>query len=88
MGEQGLLEALRASDVMGPRKLAVRIENLRVLEWDLWARGGTAAEDVVDARPHAVVLELSGFAYRDEPSVAALGVLDHLWARRHSGTRC
>ena len=83
MGEHGLLEALRASDVLGRRKLAVRIENLRVLEWDLWARGGTAAEDVVDARPDAVILELSGFAYRDEPSVAALSVLDHLWAHRH-----
>jgi DNA helicase HerA-like ATPase len=56
---------------------------LRVLDWSLWARGGTAAEDVVAGRPDAVVLELSGFAYPDEARVAALCVLDHLWAHRH-----
>lgn len=82
MGEHAMLDALRASDHPGRRTLATRIENLRVLDWDLWARGATAAEDVIDGRPDAVVLEVSGFAHHDEPSVAALSVLDHLWARR------
>ena len=35
----------------------------------------------MDTRPDAVVLEVSGFAHDDEPSVAALSVLAHLRAR-------
>ncbi|GAC52432.1 MULTISPECIES: ATP-binding protein [Gordonia] len=76
------ITALRASDDPGHQRLAKRIENLQVLDWDLWARGEVAATDIVDERPQATVLDLGGFAHSAEPKVAALSVLEHLWARR------
>ncbi|WP_439028998.1 ATP-binding protein [Gordonia terrae] len=76
------ISALRASDNPGHQQLARRIENLQVLDWDLWARGDVAATDVVDERPQATVLDLGGFAHPAEPKVAALSVLEHLWSRR------
>lgn len=78
----GFLAMLRASDEPGMRQLATRIENLQVLDWDLWARGGTAVTDIIDTRPRATVLDLGGFAHPAEPKVAALSVLEDLWAKR------
>ncbi|XAS62642.1 ATP-binding protein [Pseudarthrobacter sp. So.54] len=77
-----LVGALRAKDSTASRDLATRIENLGVLEWDLWAWGGRSAEDVIDERPRATVLDLGGFRFPAEPQVAALSVLDHLWEKR------
>ncbi|MCK0110681.1 ATP-binding protein [Ornithinimicrobium sp. F0845] len=76
--------SLRASGNPGQARLATRIENLQVLEWGLWARGAQAATDVVDERPRATVLDLGGFAHPAELKVAALSVLEHLWATRES----
>ncbi len=76
------ISALRASDDPGHQRLAKRIENLQVLDWDLWARGEVAATDIIDERPQATVLDLGGFAHPAEPKVAALSALEHLWARR------
>ena len=76
------IDSLRASGDPGQAKLATRIENLRVLDWDLWSRGGEAVTDVVDARPRATVMELGGFNDPAEPKVAALAVLERLWAKR------
>ncbi|GGL81184.1 ATP-binding protein [Glutamicibacter protophormiae] len=75
---------LLASGDSGQVRLAYRIENLQVLGWDLWSRGGTSACDIVDARPRVTVMDLGGFAHPEEPKVAALGVLEHLWATRQS----
>ncbi|WP_104167580.1 ATP-binding protein [Arthrobacter sp. SX1312] len=77
-----LVGQLRAKDSASGRNLAMRIENLGVLEWDLWAWGGRSAEDVIDERPRATVLDLGGFRFPTEPQVAALSVLDHLWKNR------
>ncbi|MBN9605698.1 MAG: ATP-binding protein [Actinomycetales bacterium] len=77
-----LIATLRASGDPARERVATRIENLGSLEWDLWARGALAAEDVIDERPRATVMDLGGFADPDEPKVAALAVLDHLWERR------
>lgn len=77
-----LVDQLRAKDSTPRRDLATRIENLGVLEWDLWAWGGRSAEDVIDERPRATVLDLGGFRFPAEPQVAALSVLDHLWTKR------
>ncbi|MCR5976811.1 DUF87 domain-containing protein [Gordonia jinghuaiqii] len=82
LDEGTYITALRSSDDPGHQRLAKRIENLQVLEWDLWARGELAATDIIDERPQATVLDLGGFAHPAEPKVAALGVLEHLWARR------
>ena len=79
---RGLADHLHASDDPGRRKLLLRLENLGILDWDVWAWGGRSAEDIIDARPRATVLDLSGFRSHWEPKVAALAVLDHLWATR------
>lgn len=79
-----MLEMLRSSGDPWRLKLANRIENLQVLEWDLWSRGGSSVVDAIDARPRASVLDLGGFANPAEPKVAALAVLEHLWAEREA----
>lgn len=79
---QSLAEHLRAADDPGRRKLLLRLENLGILDWDVWAWGGRSTEDLLDTRPQATVLDLSGFRSHWEPKVAALAVLDHLWATR------
>ncbi|WP_091233221.1 ATP-binding protein [Microbacterium sp. 3J1] len=77
-----LLRSLRDSGDVTRAQLAKRMENLQVLEWDLWSRGGSSVNDVIDERPSATILDLGGFAHPAEPKVAALAVLEHLWSRR------
>ncbi|MEO7015921.1 MAG: ATP-binding protein [Leifsonia sp.] len=62
--------------------LAARVENLRVTEWGVWARGKRAVTDIVQERPDATVLDVGGFAYPDESLVVAMAVLDDLWQKR------
>ncbi|HEY9311354.1 ATP-binding protein [Williamsia sp.] len=80
--EQTFLSLLRDSDDPGKRRLATRIENLEVLDWDLWSRGALPVTEIVASRPRATVLDLGGFPHSAEPKVAALSVLEQLWARR------
>lgn len=77
-----ILPRLRASGDPGMLRLANRIDNLEVLGWDLWSRGGASVTDVIDERPRATVMDLGGFEHPAEPKVAALAVLEHLWRRR------
>lgn len=77
-----LVRAFRASGEPARVRLAHRMENLQVLEWDLWSRGTGSVVDDIDERPRATVLDLGGFDHPAEPKVAALAVLEHLWARR------
>ncbi|MET3859844.1 DNA helicase HerA-like ATPase [Dietzia sp. 2505] len=76
------LARLRASSDPGEFRLSYRMENLQVLEWDLWSRGASSAVDVIDQRPRATVMDLGGFTHPAESKVAALAVLEHLWTRR------
>jgi hypothetical protein len=77
-----LLSGLRASRDDGSHRIATRIENLGVLDWELWARHRRSVTQVIDDRPDAVVVDLGGFATQAEPKAAALAVLDHLWENR------
>ncbi|WP_460773737.1 ATP-binding protein [Microbacterium sp. GXF7504] len=77
-----LVMFLRATGDPARIRLANRMENLQVLEWDLWSRGRASVVDVIDERPRASVLDLGGFDHPAESRVAALAVLEHLWARR------
>lgn len=79
-----LVPTLLASDDPGHRALGLRLDNLGVLEWEVWSRGGAAATDVIDERPDATVLDLGGFSTPDQHLVVALSVLDDLWERRES----
>lgn len=77
-----MLPDLRASNDPARVGLANRMENLQVLDWELWSRGASSVVDTIDQRPRATVLDLGGFEHRPEPKVAALAVLEHLWSRR------
>lgn len=79
--EDMLLELRRSGDPDRLR-LANRMENLQVLEWPLWSRGLPSVVDIVDERPRATVLDLGGFAHPAESKVAALALLEDLWAKR------
>lgn len=62
--------------------LADRIENLRLVDWEVWAYEDRPVTDVVDERADATVLDLGGFSHPEEQLVVALSVLESLWARR------
>lgn len=81
-----LLPWLKASDNEARRRLALRLENLGITDWNLWAFGDAAATDIIDEQPDATVVDLGKFDTPAEPRVAALAILDHLWARRHDRT--
>ena len=80
--ERGILEQLQSSPDPVHHELAERIENLGILEWELWARDMQSAAEIIETRPDATVLDLGGFRYSDEPLVVALSVLEDLWNRR------
>lgn len=77
-----MIRGLRESGEPVRTRLANRMENLQVLEWDLWSRGAASVVDAIHERPRATVLDLGGFDHPAEPRVAALAVLEHLWAHR------
>ena len=62
--------------------LAMRLENLGVADWKLWAWGQRSVTDDIDDRPDATVVDLGGFTTQAESRAAALAVLDHLWENR------
>ncbi|MGW6423985.1 ATP-binding protein [Nocardia sp. NPDC055053] len=76
------LPDLRGSESAAQRRLAMRIENLGLLDWEVWARQDRAVTEVVDERPDATVLDLGGFSTAAQQLVIALALLDDLWARR------
>jgi DNA helicase HerA-like ATPase len=77
-----LIEFLRSGDVAVRHRLALRLENLGVADWDLWAWGQRSITDDIDDRADATVVDLGGFPTQAESRAAALAVLDHLWERR------
>ncbi|XPP27679.1 MAG: ATP-binding protein [Leucobacter sp.] len=81
--DQPLLQWLRAREVPMYSRIATRLENLGIVDWDLWAWGGSDVTDVIAERPDAAVVDLGGFAETAQMEAAALAVLDWLWAKRH-----
>jgi DNA helicase HerA-like ATPase len=82
LAQQGILAQLYASADPIHHRLAQRIENLQVLEWNIWAGPLTPVQEVIAERPNATVLDLGGFKHAEESLVIALAVLDDLWERR------
>lgn len=80
---ESLLPRLRDSEVPEFGRLAMRLENLGIADWDLWAWGDEALPEIVAESPDATVVDLGGYDTAEEPRGAALAVLDDLWARRH-----
>ncbi|MGS2809514.1 ATP-binding protein [Nocardia sp. MW-W600-9] len=60
----------------------MRIENLGLMDWEVWAREDRSVTEIVDERPDATVLDLGGFSTAAQQLVVALALLDDLWARR------
>ena len=79
MGE--MLAALR-SGTPGQQSLARRMENLGMLEWQVWARDLPSAADVVTGGNGVTVMDLGGFGDPAEPVAVCLEVVDELWAQR------
>lgn len=81
-GPESIVPTLLQSENPAAHNLAARIENLKLIDWEVWAGELEAATEVIDKRPDATVLDLGGFAHPDEYLVVALAVLDDLWAKR------
>jgi DNA helicase HerA-like ATPase len=81
-GPEGIVSQLRSTGDPDHLALALRIENLGILDWDLWAYDRPAATEIIAERPHATVLDLGGYESPDESLIVALSVLEDLWARR------
>ncbi len=79
-----IIPRLRASGDESANALALRVENLRLVDWEVWAQEHRAVTEILDDRPDATVLDLGGFSYADEQLVVAMAVLDDLWAKRES----
>lgn len=77
-----LLPELLGSDDPALRALGLRIENMGLLAWEVWAGHDREATSVIDERADATVLDLGGFSTPDQHLVVALSVLDDLWSRR------
>jgi len=77
-----ILPTLHGSADPVHQRLALRLENLGLLGWEVWAGLDRAATEVIDERPDATVLDLGGFSTPEQQLVVALAVLDELWNRR------
>lgn len=66
--------------------LGQRIENLRLIDWEVWAAGRDSAVDVINSGARATVMDLGGFEDPAEPLAVCLDVLDSLWEARQSRT--
>ncbi|MGZ8803934.1 MAG: ATP-binding protein [Microbacterium sp.] len=80
--DHDLIGFLRAHPDRIRQQLAMRLENLGVAEWKLWAWGQRNITQEIDDQPDATVVDLGGFATQAESRAAALAVLDHLWENR------
>jgi hypothetical protein len=75
--------SMRASGRPALVALASRLENLGVLDWNIWAWGADSVLDTLSAPgTRATVLDLSGAGGTSERATAALAFLDHVWERR------
>ena len=71
-----------ADDPLAAR-VARRIANLRIADWDVWRRGDEPSLARLGLRDErCVVLDLGSLARRDERTVVALTLLGNRWARR------
>ncbi|MBN9613142.1 MAG: ATP-binding protein, partial [Actinobacteria bacterium] len=77
---------LRSSGDADFARIATRIENLGLTDWDMWAWGNRDVTEIVADRADATVIDLGNFAAAAQAQTVALAVLDDLWARRHERT--
>ncbi|MCE4026759.1 ATP-binding protein [Microbacterium sp. Au-Mic1] len=80
--QKPVVEWLRESGDPGYLRIAKRIENLGLPDWEMWAWDRRDVTDIVGDRADATVIDLGHFATPAQMQTAALAVLDELWARR------
>ena len=68
------------------RSLGQRVENLGMLDWEVWAGELPSATEVVERGPGLTVLDLTGFHSPQEPVAVALDLVEGLWEHRESRT--
>ena len=66
------------------QQLGLRVGNLGVQEWSVWARddAGTLLEEIVAGDTRCLVVDLGSLPTREEQALTAVSVLDTLWAQR------
>ena len=80
---RGSLQEVRDAAAGEAKRVALRIDNLGVDKWDLWAGEGEASVlDAVVGDARATVVDLSSLDTPEEQALAAGAVLSHLWKRR------
>ena len=79
------LESLPDSEEPTERRLALRIRNLGVDRFTVWApeEAGSVLDAVHDEGARCVVIDLGSLPSREEQSLIAAAVLGDLWRRRH-----
>jgi DNA helicase HerA-like ATPase len=78
----GLLIANLHAGSEADQRLARRVENLGLNEWEVWARDLPSAADAVTGGTGVTVMDLGGFGDPLEPLSIALEVVEELWAQR------
>ena len=78
------LEALTEDDSPERRRLGLRIRNLGIERFTVWAPGeaGSVLDAVHDQSVRCVVIDLGSLPSREEQSLVAAAVLGDLWRRR------
>jgi uncharacterized protein len=80
------MEALTGSDLPEARRLGLRVRNLGVDRYSVWAPGeaGSVLDAVHDRSVRCVVIDLGSLPTREEQSLVAATVLGDLWRRRQA----
>ena len=78
------IDALKGSDDPEARRLGLRLANLGVDRYTVWARGqaGSVLDAVHDESVRCVVIDLGSLPTREEQSLVATVVLGDLWRHR------
>jgi DNA helicase HerA-like ATPase len=84
-GIEDLVRRMRDQGGTG-EALAQRIENLGLLDWEVWAAERRSAWEIVETGPRMTVLDLSGFRDPHEPVAASLDLVERLWQQRETRT--
>jgi uncharacterized protein len=88
VGPQEVGAVVRDLQERGPdgQSLAQRLENLGMMNWEVWAGPLASAGEVVEAGARLTVLDLSGFRSPQEPLAVSLDLVEMLWAQRERRT--
>lgn len=75
-------EQLGAAAVALNPELGLRLKNLGLADWGVWAKRRTSVVDSIASGARATVADLGALETDAERYVLALAVLEHLWAHR------